>query len=89
MTKVVVHFGDNGYRILVLAADCEVGAMPPFPNRFDLPVLVEDTVAATEFMAFNAGTHQDVIRVRFTDFARLVNPLIAPFALKAPAAMAF
>ncbi len=72
--------------LLGLFPDCQVGAMPAFGNLFMMPVLVDETVATIEFIAFNAGTHQDVIRMSFSDFARLVNPLVAAFAVKSPAA---
>lgn len=66
--------------LLGLFPDCEVGAMPPFGNIFSLPVLVDERIAISEFIAFNAGTHKDVIRMSFSDFAGLVNPLVAGFA---------
>ena len=65
-----------------LFPDCEVGAMPPFGNLFNMPVLVDENTASAEFMAFKAGTHRDVIRMSGADFHTLVNPLVAPFALK-------
>lgn len=74
--------------LLGLFPDCKVGAMPPFGNLYSLPVLLDDTVATSEFIAFNAGTHEDVIRMSFADFASLVNPLVASFAVKAPALVA-
>ncbi|MDQ2944859.1 MAG: YbaK/EbsC family protein [Acidobacteriota bacterium] len=55
---------------------CELGAMPPFGPLFDLPVIVDEYIAAQEFTAFNAGTHRDVIRMSFEDYRRLVKPLI-------------
>jgi Ala-tRNA(Pro) deacylase len=68
-----------------LFPECEVGAMPPFGNLFQMPVLVDESLATAEFMAFNAGTHQDVIHMSVADFHDLVNPLVAAFAVKAPA----
>ena len=62
---------------------CGLGAMPPFGNLFHLPVIVDTTVAAQEFIAFNAGTHRDVIHIRASDFTRLANPAVAKFALTA------
>lgn len=69
--------------------ECEAGAMPPFGNLFNMPVLVDEAVAAAQFMAFNAGTHRDVLRMSVPDFHKLVNPLVASFAVKAsnPAAI--
>jgi Ala-tRNA(Pro) deacylase len=71
-----------------LFPDCEIGAMPPFGNLFDMPVLVDENIANAEFMAFNAGTHRDVIHMKVSDFHNLVIPLVAAFAAKAPAVKA-
>ena len=51
-----------------LFPDCEIGAMPPFGNLFEMPVLMDESVASTEYMAFNTGTHRDVIHMRVSDF---------------------
>jgi Ala-tRNA(Pro) deacylase len=66
-----------------LFPDCELGAMPPFGNLFGLPVYVDNRLAAEETIAFNAGTHRDVVHMRFRDFERLVNPAVVPFARRA------
>lgn len=63
-----------------LFPDCELGAMPPFGNLFGLPVYVDTQAAGEEMLAFNAGTHRDVVRMHFRDFQRLVKPEIVPFA---------
>lgn len=69
-----------------LFPDSEVGAMPPFGNAYEFPVLMDETIADMEFMAFTAGTHRDVIRMSTEDFRRLVKPQIASFAIKEVAA---
>ncbi|RME67966.1 MAG: deacylase [Verrucomicrobia bacterium] len=56
--------------------DCEAGAMPPFGNLYDMPVYVADALAEDEFIAFNAGNHREMIRMRYADFARLVKPRV-------------
>jgi Ala-tRNA(Pro) deacylase len=65
-----------------LFPDCELGAMPPFGSLYDLPVYVDKSLAADEEIVFNAGTHHDAIRMRYADFARLVNPVVSSFASK-------
>ena len=65
-----------------LFGECELGAMPPFGNLFHLPVLVDTSVAEQEFIAFNAGTHRDVIHMHCGDFKRLVDPAIGQFAFE-------
>lgn len=66
-----------------LFPECELGAMPPFGSLFHLPVIVDSSVAEQEFMAFNAGTHKDVIHMHYADFKRLTNPAVGKFALTA------
>lgn len=60
--------------------DCELGAMPPFGNLYGLPVYLETSLANHDEIAFNAGTHREVIRMRSKDYAHLVNPMIMDIA---------
>lgn len=66
-----------------LFPECELGAMPPLGNLFNLPVLVDTSLAEQEFIAFNAGTHRDVIHLRFQDYDRWVDPAVGKFAYQA------
>jgi Ala-tRNA(Pro) deacylase len=66
--------------------DCEVGAMPPFGNLYGVPVYVDAALTQDKEIIFNAGTHQDTIRMRYADFERLVLPKIFAFALGRAAA---
>jgi Ala-tRNA(Pro) deacylase len=59
-----------------LFPDCELGAMAPFGNLCGLPVFVDSGLASEETIAFNAGTHRDVLHMRFEDYQRLVQPSI-------------
>lgn len=61
--------------------ECDVGAMPPFGNLYDLDVIVSDALTEDEMIAFNAGTHDEAIRMRYDDFERITNPKIARFTL--------
>ncbi len=63
-----------------LFSDCDLGAMPPFGNLYDMPVYVDGSLALDDRIAFNAGTHRDVIHLRFEDYRRLVEPTILPLA---------
>ena len=69
-----------------LFADCDVGAMPPFGNLYGVPVYVDATLAEDDEIVFNAGTHQDTIRMKYADFARLVHPSVGALALSRVAA---
>ena len=61
-------------------ADCEVGAMPPFGNLFGLPVFADQNLAHDKEIAFNAGTHRELIRMTWDDFSRLAEPMVLRFA---------
>ncbi|OGU07051.1 MAG: deacylase [Gemmatimonadetes bacterium RBG_16_66_8] len=63
-----------------LFPECEVGAMPPFGNLYGLKTYVADALAEDDTIAFNAGTHTELIRMPYGDFARLVNPMVLEFA---------
>jgi Ala-tRNA(Pro) deacylase len=61
---------------------CEVGAMPPFGNLFDMPVYVDETLTQDEKVAFTAGTHHELIQLNYEDFERLVNPTVGQFGVQ-------
>ena len=60
--------------------DCETGAMPPFGNLYDMEVFVDESLTLDKEIAFNAGSHRELVRMSFEDFLRLVKPTIANFA---------
>jgi Ala-tRNA(Pro) deacylase len=60
----------------------ELGAMPPFGNLYDMAVYVDEALARDERIAFNAGTHSELIRLDYEDFERLVQPTVANFTLE-------
>lgn len=62
-----------------LFPDCELGAMPPFGNLYGLPVYVAESLAEEEEIAFNAGSHTEVIKMRYEDFALLAKPVVLDF----------
>lgn len=61
--------------------DCEIGAMPPFGNLYQLPVYVEDALTQDDAIVFNAGTHEETLKIAYRDFDRLVHPIVADFKL--------
>ena len=59
---------------------CETGAMPPFGNLFEMPVYVDESLTKEKEIAFSAGSHNEVMRLSYADFARLVSPRVLHFA---------
>lgn len=56
--------------------ECEVGAMPPFGNLYRMDVYAAESLADAGAMAFNSGSHRELVRMRWDDFERLVHPRV-------------
>lgn len=65
-----------------LFPDCETGAMPPFGNLYYIHTVVEESLTADNEIAFNAGSHTELVRMRYQDFATLVKPTVKGFSVK-------
>jgi Ala-tRNA(Pro) deacylase len=63
-----------------LFPECEVGAMPPFGNLYGMEVYAAQSLAEDEQIAFNAGSHTQLIKLAYEDFERLVQPKIGQFS---------
>jgi Ala-tRNA(Pro) deacylase len=57
--------------------DCEPGGMPPFGNLYDMKVFCDALLADDDQIAFNAGSHAELIQLAYADFERLVQPTVA------------
>ena len=62
-----------------LFPDCELGAMPPFGNLYGMDVYAAESLAENDEIAFNAGSHEEIIKLPFQDFERLVEPRVTAF----------
>jgi Ala-tRNA(Pro) deacylase len=61
--------------------DCETGAMPPFGNLYGMDVFADEGLALDKEIAFNAGSHRELVRMAFGDFRDLVKPALIPLAV--------
>ena len=59
--------------------DCELGALPPFGNLYDMPTYAAPELAECEEIIFNAGNHAELVRMRWSDYEEDVQPRIAAF----------
>lgn len=64
-----------------LFPDCETGAMPPFGNLYGMDVYVAAPLTEDEEIAFNAGSHTQLLKIAYRDFERLVHPTVADFTV--------
>lgn len=56
--------------------ECDLGAMPPFGNLYGMEVYVATRLAEDDEIAFNAGSHIELIRMRYADYEKLVKPTV-------------
>lgn len=66
-----------------LFPDCELGAMPPIGEIYGLPVFLDSSLLDEPMIAFNAGTHRDVIHMKTEDYRALVRPTMVALAREA------
>jgi Ala-tRNA(Pro) deacylase len=59
--------------------ECETGAMPPFGNLYGMEVYAAASLSENQEIAFNAGSHTEVIKLAYKDFERLVKPKVLSF----------
>jgi len=60
--------------------DCQVGAVPPLRHWKNVEVYMDESLEVEGPIAFQAGTHEDVIKLNFRDWFDLVRPKTARFA---------
>jgi Ala-tRNA(Pro) deacylase len=65
-----------------LFPDCEVGAMPPFGSLYDLRIYVDQMVTEVDDLCFNAGSHEQIMRMDCNDYLKLEQPVVGAFAIK-------
>lgn len=65
-----------------LFPDCEVGAMPPIGNLYNIDVYVDKVLSEDEIIVFLAGNHKESIKMKYKDYAEVVKPNVGEFAVK-------
>jgi len=63
-----------------LCPDCELGAMPPFGHFYGLEVIVDQVLEKDEEIYFNAGTHRELLKMKYADFQKTVSPKVVAFS---------
>jgi Ala-tRNA(Pro) deacylase len=61
--------------------DCETGAIPPLRHWKDVTVMMDSSMSNARELVFQAGTHEDSIRLNYQDWFALLNPRVEFFAV--------
>ena len=59
-----------------LFSDCDIGAMPIFGSLYDIPVIVSHEITENAEIAFTAGTHRNIVRIRTSDYLAAEQPRV-------------
>ncbi|MBR9856740.1 MAG: YbaK/EbsC family protein [Gammaproteobacteria bacterium] len=54
--------------------DCDVGALPPFGNLYEITVYIDSELAHQEEIVFSAGSYRELFSLTMKDYLRLVQP---------------
>jgi Ala-tRNA(Pro) deacylase len=60
----------------------DVGAMPPFGDFCNVPTYVDESLAEDDYIVFQAATHTDAMRIKYADYARVAQPIVADIAVR-------
>ena len=63
-----------------LFANCEVGAMPPFGNLYDMDTYITEILTQHADITFAAGSHSELLTLAYKDFEKLVQPIVINFS---------
>jgi len=78
----LVHIpGKEMAKTVMIKIDSEI-AMPPFGNLYNMKVFVAESLAENKEIAFNAGSHSELIKLDYKDFERLVEPTVLKFSVQ-------
>jgi Ala-tRNA(Pro) deacylase len=63
-----------------LFPDCERGAVPPFGSLYQVPTLMDDSLAEDESIVFEGPDHEQAIRMTLRDYEEIEHPRHGHFA---------
>lgn len=66
-----------------LFADVDVGAEPPLGHLYNLPTLMDRSLAKDKEIVFQAGTHERSVWMPMAEYKRLARPAILKFSYPA------
>jgi Ala-tRNA(Pro) deacylase len=63
-----------------LFPDCERGVLPPFGSLYQVPTIMDDSLAEDESIVFEANDHEQAIRMSLRDYEAIEHPRHGHFA---------
>ena len=66
-----------------LFPDCELGAMPAMGKLYGMPAYLDSSLAGGNMIAFNGGTHSDLVQMQIDEYLRMAQPTVISLARSA------
>jgi len=63
-----------------LFPDCERGVLPPFGSLYQMPTIMDESLAEDESIVFEARDHEQAIRMSLRDYEAIEHPRRGHFA---------
>ena len=63
-----------------LFPDCELGAEPPVLRLYGLETIIDQSLEEDEDIVFQAGTHEEAVKMDMAEYRRLAEPRVLRFA---------
>ncbi len=63
-----------------LFPDCERGAVPPFGSLYQMPTIMDDSLAEDQTIVFEGPDHEQAIRMSLSDYEAIEHPRRGHFA---------
>ncbi len=63
-----------------LFPDCDLGAEPPLGEPYGLPTLMDESLRDDEYVVFQAGTHEQAVKMAREDYEQLAAARVARIA---------
>ena len=66
--------------LATLFGDCALGAEPPFGNLYGMTTIMDESLQDDDYIVFQAGTHEEAVRIAMSDYKAMVQPKILAFS---------
>ncbi|MBE0537764.1 MAG: YbaK/EbsC family protein [Phycisphaerae bacterium] len=63
-----------------LFPDCALGAEPPFGALYGLETIMDASLQEDEYIVFQAGTHEQALKMDVSEYRRLAEPKVLSFS---------
>jgi Ala-tRNA(Pro) deacylase len=71
--------------VALLFPDCEIGAVPPFGQLYDMPTFLDMCLCEAPEIFFTAGSRRELVGMRVADFVLATGPMVGQFCRHAGA----